>query len=580
MRIPRPSSTAQRLTRLVSRPSAEARTAKELAASVWPSDEKARARQASERPMTSSRRPRLTSQSSATCTPPEARSVPSGEKARARTRSAPAVRAELERTGPGVPDAHPAAAVAGRQPPARARRGQARPRPGSRRRAAGRRPGGGRRPPRSRGRGPGPRRRSTRPGCRRPPCRPRAGSRPGRTPAPGRSWEPEQPRPVAASQTSTRPRRSGCRVDAATSRPSGVRAVASRVGAAGRSGPDPPASTGIENAVMTRLRLTSRSRRAPASSAVSWIGVPSGRNATVPGSTMAEVHRGAGPPSRSQAVVPRCSPSKPSVTWPETSSRRPEGSKAIDSPPGGIDPAGRRSSPWSEASAEILEPVVLADLGHAADRPRGLVGPAAGVARPEDAQQASARAIRTGCPAPPKAFCCSWEAIRAASRALLLLDVVQTTADGQDQDHGEHGREPADHQSAMPLRPLPGPVEQAGASGLDGFSAEEPREVVGQLLRRGIARVALLGDGLEDDRLQVAVDPGIDATRRLRGGRPHLLHRLQDRVAPERRPAGQQGVEDRAQAVDVGRRRDLLRSARRPAPGPCTAASRGSRPSR
>ena len=89
VRIPRPSSTAQRSTRLVSRPSAEARTAKELAASVWPSDEKARARQASGRPMTSSRRPRLTSQSSATCTPPEARSVPSGEKARARTRSAP-----------------------------------------------------------------------------------------------------------------------------------------------------------------------------------------------------------------------------------------------------------------------------------------------------------------------------------------------------------------------------------------------------------------------------------------------------------------------------------------------------------
>ena len=44
-----------------------------------------------------------------------------------------------------------------------------------------------------------------------------------------------------------------------------------------------------------------------------------------------------------------------------------------------------------------------------------------------------------------------------------------------------------------------------------------------------------------------------------------------DRVAPERRPAGQQRVEDRAEAVDVGRRGDRPRVAGRPARGPCTA---------
>ena len=178
---------------------------------------------------------------------------------------------------------------------------------------------------------------------------------------------------------------------------------------------------------MTRLRLTSRSRRAPASSAVSWIGVPSGRNATVPGSTMAEVHRGEGPPSMSQAVVPRCSPSKPSVTWPETSSRRPEGSKAIDSPPGEIDPAGRRSSPWSEASARSwrrssLRISAMPPIARAASS----VQPRAWLV--QRMRSGHARAIRTGCPAPSNAFRRSPEAIRAASRALRRSTLVQTTA--------------------------------------------------------------------------------------------------------------------------------------------------------
>ena len=65
---------------------------------------------------------------------------------------------------------------------------------------------------------------------------------------------------------------------------------------------------------------------------------------------------------------------------------------------------------------------------------------------------------------------------------------------------------------------------------------------------------------------------------RLRRPLPHLLERLQHRVGLERRPAGQRRVEDRPQAVDVGRRRDRAPATRRPAPGSCTTASPRSSP--
>ena len=51
--------------------------------------------------------------------------------------------------------------------------------------------------------------------------------------------------------------------------------------------------------------------------------------------------------------------------------------------------------------------------------------------------------------------------------------------------------------------------------------------------------------------------PRLQPRRRHRLGRPDLLERLQHRRRPERRPAGQQLVEDRPQGVDVGRRADL-----------------------
>ena len=60
----------------------------------------------------------------------------------------------------------------------------------------------------------------------------------------------------------------------------------------------------------------------------------------------------------------------------------------------------------------------------------------------------------------------------------------------------------------------------------------------------------------------------------------HLQDGVQRRLGLERRPAGQQLVEDGAQAVDVAGQAQVRLSGRRPARGPCSWACRGSAPVR
>ena len=78
--------------------------------------------------------------------------------------------------------------------------------------------------------------------------------------------------------------------------------------------------------------------------------------------------------------------------------------------------------------------------------------------------------------------------------------------------------------------------------------------------RRRVAPPRLLGHRLEADRLQVARDVVVE-----RRGRPRLVvqHLVQQhpRRAAERQLAGQQLVEDHAEAVDVGAAVDLVRLA-------------------
>ena len=81
-------------------------------------------------------------------------------------------------------------------------------------------------------------------------------------------------------------------------------------------------------------------------------------------------------------------------------------------------------------------------------------------------------------------------------------------------------------------------------------------QVVGQGLGRQVPPARVLLQALQADRLEVARDLRVEPPRRLGRGLAHGVERLGHAVAAERGLAGQQGVEDRAQAVDVGGRGD------------------------
>ena len=104
--------------------------------------------------------------------------------------------------------------------------------------------------------------------------------------------------------------------------------------------------------------------------------------------------------------------------------------------------------------------------------------------------------------------------------------------------------------------PSPGPFQRADGPGQDRPALEPAPEVVGQVGGRGVAPCGRLLQALQADRLQVARRPSVELPRRHRA-RCSVTWRSVSatRRRLERRPAGQQLVEDRAEAVDVGRRR-------------------------
>ena len=95
--------------------------------------------------------------------------------------------------------------------------------------------------------------------------------------------------------------------------------------------------------------------------------------------------------------------------------------------------------------------------------------------------------------------------------ALLYHAAVGHGGDGQDdggrgRDHGGERRVP------------PGEAQEAAgrpdAAGLDGLELEEAFEVGGEVAGRGVAITWTFGEGLENDRLEVAGDSGVSS----RGG--------------------------------------------------------------
>ena len=119
------------------------------------------------------------------------------------------------------------------------------------------------------------------------------------------------------------------------------------------------------------------------------------------------------------------------------------------------------------------------------------------------------------------------------------------------------GRQQAGRDGVAPAPPPPLP-ERADPAGPDRLAGPEPAEVLGQLQGAGVALPGLLREALQTDRLQVGGNPGLQPAGRHRLLVQHLHDRLHRRDALERRAAGQQLVEDRAQGVDVRGRADRL----------------------
>ena len=171
---------------------------------------------------------------------------------------------------------------------------------------------------------------------------------------------------------------------------------------------------------------------------------------------------------------------------------------------------------------------------------------------------------------------------RARPPGQVALPASETTASGAptattSRSRATDGRQ--GRQGRLAPAPPPGAFRAADGPRPDRLAGPEPPQVLGQGVGAGVAPRRLLLQAFQADRLQVARQPRLQPRRRDRLGRLDLLERLQRRRRPERRPAGQQLVEDRPQGVDVGRRADRRGPALRPAPGPCSWACPGRDPS-
>ena len=129
--------------------------------------------------------------------------------------------------------------------------------------------------------------------------------------------------------------------------------------------------------------------------------------------------------------------------------------------------------------------------------------------------------------------------------------------DGQGQEQGRGEAAQRGHGRVAPA-PAAEPFDHGAAPGLDRPVFQEALQVLGQCGGTGIAVGRFLVQAFQADRLQIAGQLGPQArwSDRLMGH--DLAQGLQGRFRLERRPAGEQLVEDRTQGVDVGRRPDRL----------------------
>src|SRR5205807_3517323 len=118
----------------------------------------------------------------------------------------------------------------------------------------------------------------------------------------------------------------------------------------------------------------------------------------------------------------------------------------------------------------------------------------------------------------------------------------------QGQEHAGQGGGRNDR--PVPAGPLARPLGQRRPAGADRLVLQEALQVVGQLAGGGVALVGVLGQRLEDDRLQLRRQRRVEAARAERLLEGDLPQQLLAVAAAERRLQRQQLVEGGAQRVD------------------------------
>ncbi len=112
-------------------------------------------------------------------------------------------------------------------------------------------------------------------------------------------------------------------------------------------------------------------------------------------------------------------------------------------------------------------------------------------------------------------------------------------------------------QRRLPPRPLRHALQPRHRPRRDRLAGQESAQVGRQGRGAGVASARFLLQALQADRLQVARNRRIEPPRRDGLVAQDLEHRVHRRGRLERRPAGEQSVQRRAQGVHVGRRPDL-----------------------
>src|SRR5262249_10292129 len=110
----------------------------------------------------------------------------------------------------------------------------------------------------------------------------------------------------------------------------------------------------------------------------------------------------------------------------------------------------------------------------------------------------------------------------------------------------------------MPTTPAPAAFELADRACQDRLPRLKAAQILRQLGRARVALARLFLQTFQADCLQIAANLRVEQARRGGLGVDDLQHTVQPRGGPERRPAGEQLVEDRSERVHVRRLADLL----------------------